>query len=104
MPYRQLDDLRMYYEVHGQGTPLVMIRGLGSNLDHWYAQAPTFAEYFKVITFDNRGIARSERSRRGLYCANDGSRHTGSYGCVGTAKGLCNGTVHGRYDRTGNCN
>ena len=59
MPYRQLDDLRIYYEVHGQGAPLVMIRGLGSNLDHWYAQAPTFSQYYKVIMFDNRGIART---------------------------------------------
>ena len=59
MPYQQTDKLNIYYEVHGQGTPLVMIRGLGSNADHWYAQAPTFAQYFKVIIFDNRGIART---------------------------------------------
>ena len=59
MPYKQFDGLNIYYEVHGQGSPLVMIRGLGSNLDHWYAQAPTFAQYYKVIMFDNRGIARS---------------------------------------------
>ncbi len=59
MPYHQMDGLNIYYEVHGQGTPIVMIRGLGSNADHWYAQAPTFSRYFQVITFDNRGIARS---------------------------------------------
>ncbi len=59
MPQVQLDRLSIYYEVYGQGTPLVMIRGLGSNADHWYTQAPIFAKYFKVITFDNRGIARS---------------------------------------------
>ncbi len=59
MPYQELGNIKLYYEVHGQGTPLVMIRGLGSNLDHWYAQAPTFAQYYKVIMFDNRGIARS---------------------------------------------
>lgn len=59
MPYKELANINLYYEVHGQGTPLVMIRGLGSNLDHWYAQAPTFAQYYKVIMFDNRGIARS---------------------------------------------
>ena len=59
MPYHQMDGLNIYYEVHGQGTPIVMIRGLGSNADHWYAQTPTFSRYFQVITFDNRGIARS---------------------------------------------
>jgi pimeloyl-ACP methyl ester carboxylesterase len=59
MPHKELANINLYYEVHGQGTPLVMIRGLGSNLDHWYAQAPTFAQYYKVMTFDNRGIART---------------------------------------------
>lgn len=59
MPCRQLDGLNIYYEVHGQGTPIVMIRGLGGNADHRYAQTPTFSRYFKVITYDNRGIARS---------------------------------------------
>ncbi|MHB8203040.1 MAG: alpha/beta fold hydrolase [Desulfomonilaceae bacterium] len=59
MPYQELGNIKLYYEVHGQGTPLVMIRGLGSNADHWYAQAPIFAQYFKVIIFDNRGIART---------------------------------------------
>ncbi len=59
MPYQELGNIKLYYEVHGQGTPLVMIRGLGSNLDHWYAQAPTVAQYYKIIIFDNRGIARS---------------------------------------------
>jgi len=59
MPYKELANINLYYEVHGQGAPLIMIRGLGSNLDHWYAQAPTVAQYYKVIMFDNRGIARS---------------------------------------------
>ncbi len=60
MPHRQSDGLNIYYEVHGQGTPLVMIRGLGSNADHWYAQTAALAQYFKVIIFDNRGIARTD--------------------------------------------
>ncbi|MGC8657640.1 MAG: alpha/beta fold hydrolase [Desulfomonilaceae bacterium] len=59
MPYCQQDKLNIYYEIHGQGSPLVMIRGLGSNADHWYAQTEFFAKFFKVLIFDNRGIARS---------------------------------------------
>jgi pimeloyl-ACP methyl ester carboxylesterase len=49
----------IYYESHGQGYPLVLIRGLGSNADHWYAQVPDLSRHYRVITFDNRGIARS---------------------------------------------
>ncbi len=60
MPHAQAGGFRLYYEVLGGGFPLLLIRGLGSNLDHWYPQVPAFAPHFQVITFDNRGVARSE--------------------------------------------
>ncbi len=50
----------LYYEVQGEGFPLVMIIGLSGNID-WWAPEPitTLARHFKVITFDNRGAGRS---------------------------------------------
>ena len=62
MPEIQLAETTIYYEIHGQGPPLVMIRGLGGNADHWYAQIPAFEKEFTVITFDNRGMGRSRYS------------------------------------------
>ncbi len=59
MPEIMAGDHKVYYEAHGQGEPLILIRGLGSNADHWYAQLPDFAKYYRVIIFDNRGIGRS---------------------------------------------
>ncbi|MBI5064348.1 MAG: alpha/beta fold hydrolase [Desulfatitalea sp.] len=59
MPEAIVKNQRIYYESHGQGYPLVLIRGLGSNADHWYAQLPEFSKHFRVVVFDNRGIARS---------------------------------------------
>ena len=59
MPEVKLSDCTIYYESHGEGQPLLMIRGLGSNADHWYAQVPELAKHYRVITFDNRGIGRS---------------------------------------------
>jgi pimeloyl-ACP methyl ester carboxylesterase len=59
MPEIVQGNCRIYYECHGEGYPLVLIRGLGSNADHWYAQVPDLSRHFRVITFDNRGIARS---------------------------------------------
>ena len=59
MPEIVQGNRRIYYESHGEGYPLVMIRGLGSNADHWYAQVPDLSGHYRVITFDNRGIARS---------------------------------------------
>lgn len=59
MPIAKIGDLSLYYEIIGQGQPLVMIRGVGSNVDHWYDQVPALSEKFQLLVFDNRGIARS---------------------------------------------
>lgn len=62
MPKTKVRDIEIYYEVHGEGFPLVLIRGLGSNADHWYAQIPAFSSHFSVVSFDNRGIGRSQKT------------------------------------------
>ena len=62
MPKTKVRDMEIYYDVHGKGFPLVLIRGLGSNADHWYAQIPAFSSHFSVVTFDNRGIGRSQKT------------------------------------------
>ena len=59
MPVAKIGSHSLYYEIIGQGHPLVMIRGVGSNLDHWYDQVPALSEKYQLLVFDNRGIARS---------------------------------------------
>jgi pimeloyl-ACP methyl ester carboxylesterase len=59
MPIANIENLDIYYEIIGQGDPLVMIRGVGSNLDHWYEQIPDLSKKYQLLVFDNRGIARS---------------------------------------------
>ncbi len=53
-------DLNMYYEVHGEGVPLLLIAGLGSDLNGWAFQIPEFAKKYQVIAFDNRGSGRTD--------------------------------------------
>lgn len=38
---------------------MLLIRGLGSNADHWYEQIPAFSARYRVVIFDNRGVGRS---------------------------------------------
>ncbi len=61
MPKIRVQGIDLYYEIHGEGAPLIMIRGLGSTADHWVAQVPAFSERFRVVIFDNRGIGRSDK-------------------------------------------
>ena len=32
MPYATVNDIRLYYEEHGEGTPLVLVHGLWDTL------------------------------------------------------------------------
>ena len=53
--------IEIYYEVHGEGPPLLLIMGLGANATAWWKQVPAFSEHYRVIAFDNRGAGRSEK-------------------------------------------
>ncbi len=64
MPQVQRDGYALYYETHGTGHPLLLIRGIGSNLENWYEQLPVFSQKYQVIVFDNQGIGRSGDSGR----------------------------------------
>ncbi|KUK97523.1 MAG: alpha/beta fold hydrolase [Methanothrix sp.] len=55
-------DIRMYYEIHGEGEPLLLIMGLGGHILDWGWVLPKrLAEGRSVIIFDNRGAGRSDQ-------------------------------------------
>lgn len=62
-------DGRIYYEIRGEGTPLLLLHG--HTLDHrmWDDQVDVFAQHFKVITLDFRGYGRSSKQREDLHVA-----------------------------------
>ncbi|QFU24068.1 alpha/beta hydrolase [Shewanella eurypsychrophilus] len=48
-----------YYEIHGEGEPIVLAHGLGGNHATWYKQVAVLAKAYQVITFDHRGFGNS---------------------------------------------
>lgn len=60
MPTAQLADADIHYEVFGDGPPLVLVPGFASGAWSWTWQKPQLARYFRLITFDPRGISRSK--------------------------------------------
>jgi pimeloyl-ACP methyl ester carboxylesterase len=59
----KVNDIQMYYEVHGEGFPLMMIAGLGANVDWWDPRwIQGFSEEFKTVAFDNRGAGHTDVS------------------------------------------
>jgi 3-oxoadipate enol-lactonase len=54
----------IFYEIVGDGLPLVFIHGLGGTSNVWHAQRAGLAKFFKVITLDLPGSGRSDKSDR----------------------------------------
>lgn len=59
MPCARVNDIDLYYEVHGTGPNLVLIEGLGYHTWMWYRQLPAFSGTFRTLIYDNRGVGRS---------------------------------------------
>ncbi len=55
----------LYYEVLGEGPPLVFAHGLGGNHASWFQQVPYFARFYQVVTFDHRGFGNSRHAEGG---------------------------------------
>jgi pimeloyl-ACP methyl ester carboxylesterase len=59
----KVNDIQMYYEVCGEGFPLMMIAGLGANVDWWDPRwIQVLSQGFKTVAFDNRGAGRTDVS------------------------------------------
>ena len=61
MPKIQSNGINLYYEIHGEGQPLLFIHGLGSSVRDWEFQVTEFSKSYKVITFDLRGHGQSDK-------------------------------------------
>jgi pimeloyl-ACP methyl ester carboxylesterase len=61
MPYLRTDDrVKLYYEEHGEGTPLVLAYGIGGNADLWDVNVAALAARHRLILWEPRGHARSD--------------------------------------------
>ena len=54
MPFADLADIRLHYEVEGDGPPLLLIAGMMSDGASWGPIVPALAARFTVIRPDNR--------------------------------------------------
>ncbi|MCA9958095.1 MAG: alpha/beta fold hydrolase, partial [Anaerolineales bacterium] len=59
MPYQQVGDIQLYYEIHGTGEPVLLLHGLGSSVEDWELQLPLFSQKYQVVVVDVRGHGRS---------------------------------------------
>src|SRR5581483_10859690 len=51
---------RLYWEARGRGAPVLLVHGLGLSGGAWWRTVDALAPAMRVITFDHRGIGRSQ--------------------------------------------
>ncbi|MFN8458404.1 MAG: alpha/beta hydrolase [Anaerolineae bacterium] len=62
MPLVEVNNTRLYYEIHGDGSPFLIINGLGGNHLEWMPhQVPVWSREYRVILYDHRGTGRSDK-------------------------------------------
>lgn len=62
MPIIKVNDINIYYEIHGEGFPLIDIIGLACDVNWWLPEIiEAHSQYFKTIIFDNRGAGRTDK-------------------------------------------
>jgi 3-oxoadipate enol-lactonase len=62
VPHADCNDQRLYYEVHGEGDPLLCVHGLSIDTLGWALQVPSWSSQYRTIVFDNRDVGRSSRA------------------------------------------
>jgi pimeloyl-ACP methyl ester carboxylesterase len=58
--YAEINGARIYYEVMGQGQPMVLIHGYPLSGDLFREQKQALSRNFQVVTLDLRGFGRSQ--------------------------------------------
>jgi len=65
MPLARINGASLYYEIEGEGQPVLFIMGTGLAHTLWSPQIAAFKPKFKCISYDNRGTGQSELTAEG---------------------------------------
>jgi pimeloyl-ACP methyl ester carboxylesterase len=59
--YAEVNGIKICYEIHGEGDPVILVHGWGGSKDGWFVQVGALSKFYKVIIFDNRGAGKSSK-------------------------------------------
>lgn len=56
----KVNDISMYYEIHGQGEPIIFVGGFSTDHTMWSEVIDRFKDQYQVILLDNRGCGQTD--------------------------------------------
>ncbi len=59
MPIAKLNGIEINYEVHGEGTPLVLTHGYSGSLGMWQDQVEALSSMYRLVIYDTRGHGKT---------------------------------------------
>ena len=60
MPTIDRDGVKIHYEVHGAGPPLLLTHGYSSTSGMWQGQIAALSKHHKLVLWDMRGHGQSD--------------------------------------------
>jgi len=60
MPKVRVNEVELYYEVYGQGYPVIFLHGFAGTVNMWQPQIPVLSRDHQFIIYDARGHGQSE--------------------------------------------
>lgn len=86
MPYADVGDIRLHYETHGEGPPVILIPGLGADTRLFANVIPLLASRYRVVALDPRGGGRSDKPTGGYTIEQMADDVTGLFAALCIAK------------------
>ena len=65
--YAKVNGTCLYFEIAGEGSPLVLIHGFSLDTRMWDDQFEIFSNYYKVVRYDVRGFGKSAFPTDAIY-------------------------------------
>jgi len=62
--YMDVNDIKVYYEIYGEGDPILLLHGNSGSIKTMEYQIPELSKHFKVIAVDSRAQGRSTDSNK----------------------------------------
>jgi 3-oxoadipate enol-lactonase len=86
MPYAQVGDIKLYYESHGDGRPVLLVPGLGADTRLFFNVVPLLAKSHRVVVLDPRGGGQSDKPKGRYSIEQMADDVAGLFGVLGIAQ------------------